>query len=72
MAGSSGAPRNPLRLAVTFWYFRRDIRVTSPPPWLQNLFLPPLAALRRLCGYNPYYDRWDSRTGHRQEGAILP
>jgi quercetin dioxygenase-like cupin family protein len=62
MTVSSGAPRNPLRLAVTFWYFRRDIRVTSPPPWLQNLFLPPLAALGRLCGYKPYYDHWDSRT----------
>lgn len=57
----SGAPRNPFRLAVTFWYFRSDIRVSSPPPWLQNLFLPPLAALGRLLGYKPYYERWDSR-----------
>jgi hypothetical protein len=45
MTASSGAPRNPLRLAVTFWYYRGDIRVPSRPPWLQNLFLPPLAAL---------------------------
>lgn len=61
MANDKGVPRNPLQLGVTYWYFRNDIRVAKPPPWLQNLFLPPLAALGRIAGLKPYYERWDSR-----------
>jgi mannose-6-phosphate isomerase-like protein (cupin superfamily) len=56
-----GAPRNPLQLGATFWHFRHESRVTSPPVWLQNLFLPPLWAVAKVFGVRPYYDRWDSR-----------
>jgi len=56
-----GAPKNPLQLGATCWYFRHESRATSPPIWLQNLILPPLAALAKLLGVRPYYDRWDSR-----------
>jgi mannose-6-phosphate isomerase-like protein (cupin superfamily) len=56
-----GAPRNPLQLGATFWHFRHESRVTSPPIWVQDIMLPPLSALARLFGVSPYYDRWDSR-----------
>jgi mannose-6-phosphate isomerase-like protein (cupin superfamily) len=56
-----GAPKNPLRLGATFWHLRHESRATSPPIWLQNLILPPLAALAKLFGVRPYYERWDSR-----------
>ena len=59
---SRGAPRNPLQLGATFWHFRHESRVTSPPIWVQNLMLPPLWALAKLFGIRPYYDRWDSHT----------
>ena len=36
-----GAPKNPLQLGATFWHFRQESRVTSPPIWTQNLMLPP-------------------------------
>jgi quercetin dioxygenase-like cupin family protein len=56
-----GAPRNPLQLGATFWHFRHESRVTSPPAGVQNLVLPPLWALAKILGVRPYYDRWDSR-----------
>ena len=58
---SVGAPKNPLQLGATFWHFRRESRVTSPPIWVQNLILPPLWALAKVFGVRPYYRRWDSR-----------
>lgn len=58
-----GAPKNVLQLGVTFWHFRHESRVTSPPAWIQNLMLPPLWALARVVGKRPYYDHWDSRAG---------
>jgi quercetin dioxygenase-like cupin family protein len=58
---SRGAPKNPLQLGATLWYFRQENRVTSPPPRVQNLILPPLAALAKVFGVRPYYDRWDTR-----------
>jgi mannose-6-phosphate isomerase-like protein (cupin superfamily) len=58
---SRGAPRNPLQLGATLWYFRNDSRVTSPPIWVQRVVLPPLSALAKLFGIRPYYPRWDSR-----------
>jgi quercetin dioxygenase-like cupin family protein len=58
----AGAPKNPLQLGATFWHFRHESRVTTPPLWAQNLILPPLWALAKLFGVRPYYDRWDSRT----------
>jgi mannose-6-phosphate isomerase-like protein (cupin superfamily) len=57
---SRGAPKNPLQLGATFWYFRRESRVTSPPTWLQNLMLPPLSLLAKAFGVRPYYDHWDT------------
>ena len=56
-----GAPRNPLQLGATFWHFRHESRVTSPPIWLHNIMLPPLWALAKAVGIRPYYDHWDSR-----------
>ena len=56
-----GAPKNPLQLGATFWHFRHESRVTSPPIWAQNLLLPPLWALAKVFGIRSYYDRWDSR-----------
>jgi hypothetical protein len=58
---SRGAPKNPLQLGATVWHFRLESRATSPPIWVQNLILPPLAALAKVFGVRPYYDRWDSR-----------
>jgi hypothetical protein len=46
---------------ATFWHFRHESRISSPPIVVQNL-LPPLWALAKLFGIRPYYDRWDSRT----------
>jgi hypothetical protein len=56
-----GAPRNPLQLGATFWHFRHESGITSPPIWAQNLMLPPLWALAKAFGIRPYYQRWDSR-----------
>jgi quercetin dioxygenase-like cupin family protein len=56
-----GAPKNPLQLGATFWHFRHESRVTSPPIWVQNLMLPPLWALAKVFRVRPYYPRWDSR-----------
>jgi quercetin dioxygenase-like cupin family protein len=56
-----GAPRNPLQLGATFWHFRHESRVTSPPIAVQNLMLPPLWAVAKAVGVRPYYERWDSR-----------
>ena len=64
---SRGAPKNPLQLGATCWYFRHESRATSPPIWVQNLILRPLAALARVCGVRPYHDRWDSRDTRRSE-----
>lgn len=55
-----GAPKNPLQLGATLWHFRRENRVTSPPTWVQNLVIPPLAALARVCGVRGYHANWDS------------
>ena len=62
-----GAPKNPLQLGATCWYFRHESRATSPPIWVQNLVLPPLAALAKVFGVRPYHDRWDSRDHPRSE-----
>jgi len=56
-----GAPKNPLQLGATFWYFRHESRVTSPSIGLQNILLPPLSTLAKVLGVRPYYYRWDSR-----------
>lgn len=56
-----GAPRNPLQLGATVWRFRRETRATTPPIWLQNLVLPPLALLARIFRVEAYRQDWDSR-----------
>ena len=56
-----GAPKNPLQLGATFWDFRHESRVPSPPIWVQNVMLPPLWALAKVFRVRSYYDRWDSR-----------
>ena len=65
-----GAPKNPLQLGATVWHFRRESRATSPPIWLQNLILPPLAALAKVFGIRPYHERWDSRDTSRSEPVV--
>ena len=35
-----GAPRNPLQLGATFWHFRHESRVTSPPIAMQKSDAP--------------------------------
>jgi hypothetical protein len=65
-----GAPKNPLQLGATVWHFRRESRATSPPIWLQNLILPPLAALAKVFGVRPYEERWDSRDTWRSEPVV--
>jgi quercetin dioxygenase-like cupin family protein len=57
-----GAPKNPLQLGATFWHFRHESRITSPPIGIQNVMLPLLWALAKIFRVRPYYDRWDSRT----------
>jgi mannose-6-phosphate isomerase-like protein (cupin superfamily) len=64
-----GAPKNPLRLGATLWHFRHESRVTSPPIWLQDIILPPLWALARIVGVQPYEDRWDSRIARPLSGS---
>lgn len=59
--GPTGAPKSPLQLGATFWYFRNDLRAVSPPVWMQNLFLPVLAGLAKLAGVTPRRPTWDSR-----------
>ncbi len=66
------APKNPLQLGATVWHFRHESRATSPPIWIQNLVLPPLAALARIFGVRPYYDRWDSRMAATSDPETLP
>jgi quercetin dioxygenase-like cupin family protein len=65
-----GAPKNPLQLGATLWHFRRENRVTSPPVWVQNLILPPLAALARVFGIRPYLERWDSQVSEAQPEGL--
>jgi quercetin dioxygenase-like cupin family protein len=56
-----GAPKNPLQLGSTFWHFRHESRVTSPPIWMQNLVFPPLWVAAKVFGLRPYHQHWDSR-----------
>jgi mannose-6-phosphate isomerase-like protein (cupin superfamily) len=65
-----GAPKNPLQLGATFWHFRHESRVTSPPIWVQNLVLPPLWSTARLFGILPYHGHWDSRMAVAQSPVV--
>lgn len=55
-----GAPKSALQLGATFWGFRDDIRATTPPIWLQNIFLPILAGVAGLVGVHRTRPEWDS------------
>jgi hypothetical protein len=66
-----GAPRNPLQLGATVWHFRHESRATSPPVWVQNLVIAPLAVLAKAFGVRPYYKRWDTRISEL-EPELLP
>ena len=68
----AGAPKNPLQLGATFWHFRHESRVTSPPIWVQNLILPPLSALAKAFRVRPYHNHWDSRIGTTGPGHPDP
>jgi quercetin dioxygenase-like cupin family protein len=65
-----GAPRNPLRLGATFWHFRRESRVTSPPIAVQDLVLPALWLLSKAFGVRSYYSRWDSRIDQADRPSV--
>ncbi len=67
-----GAPKNPLQLAATCWHFRDESRATAPAIRIQNLILPPLAALAKLVGVRAYHDRWDSRNKPTPEPSHEP
>lgn len=57
----AGAPKSPLQLGATFWAFRNDIRATSPPIWLQNIFLPILAGAAKIARVPATRPEWSSR-----------
>ena len=51
-----GRPRL-LQGAVIGTFFEEVAQFRTPPPAVQRILLPPLAALGRRRGYRPYYDR---------------
>jgi quercetin dioxygenase-like cupin family protein len=51
-----GRPR-PLQGAVIGTFYGEVAQFRTPPPAVQRLLLPPLAALGRRRGLRPYYDR---------------
>jgi quercetin dioxygenase-like cupin family protein len=55
--GPKGTPPL-LQLAVIAQAYRREIRVTRPPLWLQPVVFGLLAGLGRLRGYRARYDRF--------------
>ena len=44
-----------LQSVLTLWELRDYLVVTRPPPVVQRLLFPPLAAIARLRGYRPSY-----------------
>ncbi len=57
----SGAPKNPLQLAVFMREFRDGVVVTKPPTAVQGVLFTPLAVLGRALGYRASY------AGYRSE-----
>ncbi len=55
--GKHGRPRL-LQSVLTLWEVRDYFVVTRPPPILQRLLFPPLAALARLRGYRASYPEY--------------
>jgi len=52
-----------LQAAVLLTAVKDFVRITSPPPWLQALAFPPLAAIGRARGYRARYAGHDAVTG---------
>ena len=48
-----GAPKNPLQLGATFWHFRHESRVTSPPIWPRTYSCPRCGRWRRCSESAP-------------------
>jgi mannose-6-phosphate isomerase-like protein (cupin superfamily) len=55
--GRRGRPRL-LQSVLTLWEVRDYFIVTRPPPVVQRLLFPPLAALARLRGYRASYPEY--------------
>jgi quercetin dioxygenase-like cupin family protein len=51
----SGAPRNPLRLALVLRHFEDEIYFVRPPLAVQRVILGALARVARLLGYRAEY-----------------
>jgi mannose-6-phosphate isomerase-like protein (cupin superfamily) len=47
-----------LQSVLTLWELRDYFVLTRPPPSLQRLLFPPLAAFARLLGYRPSYPEY--------------
>jgi mannose-6-phosphate isomerase-like protein (cupin superfamily) len=60
--GKRGRP-SVLQSVLTLWEVRDYFVVTQPPPILQRLLFPPLAALARLRGYRASYPEYARRRG---------
>jgi mannose-6-phosphate isomerase-like protein (cupin superfamily) len=52
-----------LQSVLTLWEVRDYFVVTRPPPIVQRLLFPPLAALARLRGYRASYPEYGCRPG---------
>ena len=48
----------PLQLATMGHEYRDVVVFTEPPPLVQRIVSPPLAALGRLRGYKPFYPEY--------------
>jgi quercetin dioxygenase-like cupin family protein len=56
LTNDRGLPR-PLQGAVIGKFYFEVAQFKKPPPFVQRILLPPLAALGKRRGYRPYYDR---------------
>ena len=69
---AQGRAANPLQLGATFWHFRHESRVTSPPIWAQNLMLPPCGHWRRPSAYAPTTTTGTAGSGEQAEATRNP
>ncbi|MEK6325944.1 MAG: cupin domain-containing protein [Actinomycetota bacterium] len=51
---------HPLQSVLTLWEVRDYFVVTRPPPSVQRVLFPPLAALARMRGYRTSYPEYSS------------
>ena len=66
--GKRGRPRL-LQSVLTLWEVRDYFVVARPPPVVQRLLFPPLAALARLRGYRASYP--NTAPGPRSAARVL-